>query len=239
MGNLLILILLVIFFGWVFGLLFLILPAILPIIIVYNLTKNWEEKERIYINILSIAFFIPFIAFCLYSIALNILDVERTALFLVLDLMFIMLPMSFVITAFIPSRKFKNKKFALLTIILTAIISFIFISLAPSVDATVTKNGLQEYQSVITYIEQYKNKNNNYPEKLDKKIVSSKIYKYYNYTTQNNRKDYKLEVGYTNYSGPSYIYCSSEKLDECSEDFKSIDYAYIKTGKWIKKVFSD
>lgn len=239
MDNSLILILIIIFLGWVFGLLFLILPAIIPIIIVYKLTKNWEEKERIYINMLSIAFFIPFIAFCLYAIALHKFDVENVALLLSLDLMFIMLPTSFVITALIPSSKFKNKKFTMFTIVLTAIISFVFISLAPSVDATVTKNGLQEYQSVISYIEQYKNKNDKYPETLDKKLVSPKIYKYYSYTTQNNRKDYKLEVSNINYFVPSYIHCSSEKLDECSEDFKSIDYGYIKIGKWIKKVSSD
>lgn len=222
MDNLLILILLIILFGWVFGLLFLIVPSALPIYIVYRLTKNSSEEEKFYLNMFSIAFFIPFIAFCLS-----------------LDLMLIILPMSFLIAIIIPSKKFKYKKFTLLTIILTAIISGYFIYLAPSIESHVVSKGLQEYQPIINDIEQYKTKNGNYPEKLKKEVISPKIYHYYKYTACNNRKAYKLEVSNSNYFLPSYIYCSNKNLDECSKKFKSIDFAYIKTGNWLKKISSD
>lgn len=227
------------------GLLILI-PAIFPIFFVYKLTKNLDEKKRFYINMFSIAFFIPFanLCICLIPINYNNYNFWQMACYYGFDWLFVLLPIAFLITLINPNPK--HKKFTLFTIILTIIIGWALVYISAPIRSKVieiSRNiGLKDYQSTISYIEQYKDKNGVYPKTLKGNLKKIRLYTYYDYKTFNNEKDFRLKISGDKHFYDNYNYCSNKKLIGCSRYKYSrvAGYNYYNAGgKWIGEVLDN
>lgn len=223
--------------------LYLIIPAIFPILLIFKLTKGLSDKKRFYINMLSIAFFIPFSNLCISIFPIRYSDFNfwQLACFLGFDWLFIILPISFIVVVLIPSKLFKHKKFTLLTILCTTIIgwSLVFASapLAGKVIDITRHFGLKDYSSTIRYIENYKDKNGVYPKELNIKIKLIRVFPYYEYKTFDNELDFRLKVSGDKHFHDNYNYCSSPKITGCSEYSRQSGYNNYNVSKWVGEVF--
>ncbi len=225
--------------------LIIVIPALLPIIFIHKITKNYENKKRVIINMFSIAFFIPlvnFIYFCYSEIYLNSQPPDLYPYFIGLFWLLIILPILFIITLLIPKQKFQYKKYTLLTIFLTELLGWIFVFVALAISNWISTNqtlkGLREYQPTIHYIKKYKNEHAIYPTTLNKNLISAKIFPYYEYKTYNNRNDFSLKVSDYEHFVHNYNYCSNKNLDGCNEKSKNSRFVnYRRIDEWIEETF--
>lgn len=224
----------------------LLIPAAVPVYLIYKLTKSVDEKKKQYINMYSIAFFIPFCNLCLFILPENYLDLWTTSAFWGFGWLFIILPISFLICIFTPAKIFKYKKFVISTIVSTFIFGWIMVILALplrmkviNLQKAIGKIGLKQYQSTIDYIEKYKQEYGKYPKTISNQ--QNIVFNFYEYKTYNADKDFQLKIAAKN-SIESFSYCSNENLIDCSTSspLKNHNYYYYKVGKWVaKRLYTD
>lgn len=223
------------------ALLFPIVVAIIPILIVFKFTKNLNDKRKFWINMFSISFFIPFA-----NLILNVISLKFNNLFSMLSAAFIgvawllvLLPIGFLIIAILPQNIFPHKKFTLLTILSTFCMGWgmilLFIIGGNAIDAARTGIGFNEYKPTIEYIKLYKKEHGIYPASIERHLKPLKIFPDYEYKTFNNQKDYCLNISNRKDSFTNYSYCSSTKLDGCSEGHFYSSIIRTRIGEWIKE----
>lgn len=218
--------------------LILIMPliAFIPVIILlYFLFKKIKEKKA---RIFLIAFLIPFLnlIYCVIEHQL-VGQPEMVSMMIGASVLFIILPLSFVISCCLPKRLLPIKKEVILTIPLMGLFGFVLIFCSGLInnyiDDKVNPYYLKKYDPIIEQIEEYKAKNGAYPKKVED---SAKKYKNFYYYTRNNDKDYILRV--SNYYTKVFNYCSNKEFDECHPH--KTNYAdYIQFGKWIEIIEFD
>ncbi|MCQ2958111.1 MAG: hypothetical protein MJ180_04315 [Candidatus Gastranaerophilales bacterium] len=206
------------------------------IVILYFLFKKFANTK---IRILLVAFLIPLLNMIYYFLE-HFLFHETTGDFISMAIgfttLFGVLPISFIITAFIPSKLLPVKKEILITEVLmgvTGLIMMIFsIHTVGYIERQLDKKALNQYEPTINKIEKYKAENNIYPNKIN---VTEDIKRLpiYEYKTYNNRKDYKFTVYYE--TNKIFNRCSSKELEDCSIK-SSRWYYYKKVGNWIERI---
>lgn len=145
--------------------------------------------------------------------------------------LFIILPAILIITFFIPNKLISLKKELAIFIVLTWILGWFYIFAFIPVCSAIYKKvnthrtwywnpfiiyQLYKYKSTIKYLENYKEKNREYPSNLIIKNENPDEFPYISYTTYNNGKDFILIVSpYRYIESGSFRYCTNNKLPKC------------------------
>ena len=145
--------------------------------------------------------------------------------------LFIILPAILIITFFIPNKLISLKKELAIFIVLTWILGWFYIFAFIPVCSAIYKKvnthrtwywnpfiiyQLDKYKSTIKYLENYKEKNREYPSNLIIKNENPDEFPYISYTTYNNGKDFILIVSpYRYIESGSFRYCTNNKLPKC------------------------
>lgn len=145
--------------------------------------------------------------------------------------LFIILPAILIITFFIPNKLISLKKELAIFIVLTWILGWFYIFAFIPVCSAIYKKvnthrtwywnpfiiyQLDKYKSTIKYLENYKEKNREYPSNLIIKNENPDEFPYISYTTYNNGKDFILIVSpYRYIESCSFRYCTNNKLPKC------------------------
>ena len=211
-------------------------PAILVLYFIFKKIKN------IKIRIVLTAFLIPFTNMVYYLIE-NVLFRGDTIISLVIGAysLFVILPLSFISTVFIPKKWLPIKWQTLITVILMEIFGWLLIMflgfLSSIEDKYITSKleakDLEKYEIIIQDLENYKTKNGVYPKTVEDSV---KKFESFYYTPINSDKDYIITV-YNLYT-KKFNYCTSTEPEGCHPESKG--YAdYEQFGKWIKDIEKD
>lgn len=198
------------------------IPAIVYLYFVFKATKS------VFLRILSLLFIFP-LTDILYILIFDDYGIYLYLLSLLLSFF------GFFITLFIPKKILSFKKWVLISEVLL-FITFLFIGILyvhNNVDnyEEYIKNELENFNPVISYIEDYKLKNGKYPEKMNQVKIYSAEFPYLEYEAFDNGKDYMLRVFEHKYF--EYHYCSDKKYTGCHEGRDGGAY-YSEFDNWIK-----
>ena len=213
---------------WILYSPFLILlfsPAFFTIHCIY---KKYNKGIRLILA----ANILPFFTLIYYFIdAFCSAEDPFTAMLIGFAWLFIILPAILIITFFIPNKLISLKKELAIFIVLTWILGwfyiFAFIPICSAIYKKVNTHRtwywnpfiiyqLDKYKSTIKYLENYKEKNREYPSNLIIKNENPDEFPYISYTTYNNGKDFILIVSpYRYIESGSFRYCTNNKLPKC------------------------
>lgn len=214
----------------------------------------FKKTSTIIWRILSISFFIPLLILIYFYIE-SFMSIETIYFSCMVGAfwLFFILPCTFILTAFIPSKLFKIKKQTLLTIFLMGIFGWLLIaSIIPTAMISriifpkprtwyynpITIHRLEDYRPIINYIKNYKAKNGKYPKNVNLIKVNSKKFPYYKYQILNDQNDFTLSVSENKGSFIyCYRYCSKEELADCKAIGYNNGLIYWKIGDWIYKTY--
>lgn len=215
----------------------LFLFILITFFLLYKLVNKSENKKRITLRIVFIAFLIPLANLILYlGSQTGYIDAKYSIIALLIGFfsLVIVIPILFLLFALIPKREFEYKSIFLSTVFLTEIIGWFLIFISGFLQNSITLIQLEEYRPLINYIKNYKNEYGVYPTNLKKDLIHSKSYPFYVYKISNNGNDFKLMVSRFEYI-VDYNYCSNKKLEGCDENSKNLKYKYYKFGEWIEE----
>lgn len=218
--------------------------SLLYIIFRFIKSKNWKYTAIIILTPLVLHFYYVIDNFFIFSVY-SVFGFINT-------LFFIWIPIAIlIILLFIRKADFDIKYNCigiLLTMYLVAWLMYIctdFLFVFEKISFPFERYKLSKYEKVLSEIDNYKNINGYYPQKLSFEIP--KEYKYYNYQCIDNGKNYILSLSntddinkyffYATYLSPSFHYCSDENSEKCLNfrNNKSLDIRKI--GKWYGIIY--
>ena len=207
-------------------------PAILFLYFIFKKIKNTK------IRIVLTAFLIPFTNMVYYLIE-NVLFRGDTIISLVIGAysLFVILPLCFISTVFVPKKWLPIKWHIVITVILMEIFGWFLIMISVRVSSFINEKievkNLEKYEIIIQNLEDYKTKNGVYPKEFEDSV---KAFNFFYYTPINSDKDYIITV-YNHYT-KKFNYCTSTEPEGCHPESKG--YAdYEQFGKWIKDIEKD
>ena len=166
-------------------------PAIFAL---YFLFKKFKERKT---RIFLVAFLIPFLNMIYYLVEYFVNYGNEAFISMCIGFYSIIffLPITLFVALITPKSLLPFKKEAIITLPLMFIIGWVLIftsiRLAEFIGDEIESIGLKKYKPIIESIENYKAQNGIYPERVEDTV---KCYKYFNYSTLNDNKDFILTV---------------------------------------------
>jgi len=100
-------------------------------------------------------------------------------------------------------------------------------------------SALKEYQPVVEYIDDCKNRNGVYPKTINELDIKSESLPFYEYKTFNNENDFILKVYENEFQQMTFRYCSQIEFEDCDPSIQKWPNKHWQIREWVATEFID